>query len=239
MAMDDKKIDFNGIVIIVGNYGSGKTEVAVNLAVHQRREGMTVQIADLDLVNPYFRAREARIVLEALGIEVVLPPDRYMHADLPILSPRVSGMIRNPHGLALLDAGGDDVGATVLASLAGHLKGRKVRMLQVINPFRPFTETVEGCLRIGREIEASSKLAITGIVGNANLIDETDPETIYNGYDIVRQVSVKTGLQLEFVTAAANLLPGIDLTRFECPVLPIERQMVPPWKKAAKLHTDK
>ena len=145
-------------------------------------------------------------------------------------------MIRNPHGLALLDAGGDDVGATVLASLAGHLKGRKVRMLQVINPFRPFTETVEGCLRIGREIETSSKLAITGIVGNANLIDETDPETIYNGYDIVRQVSVKTGLQLEFVTAAANLLPGIDLTRFECPVLPIERQMVPPWKKAAKLQ---
>lgn len=239
MVMNDKKIDFNGIVIIVGNYGSGKTEVAVNLAVHQRRGGMTVQIADLDLVNPYFRAREARIVLEALGIEVVLPPDRYMHADLPILSPKISGMIRNSHGLALLDAGGDDVGVTVVASLAGHLKGRKIRMLQVINPLRPFTETVEGCIRIGREIEASSKLAITGIVGNANLIDETDPETIYNGYDIVRQVSSKTGLPLEFVTAAANLLPGLDLTRFECPVLPIERQMVPPWKKNAKLHTDK
>lgn len=235
LVMGDRQIDLNGIVIIVGNYGSGKTEVAVNLAVHRRLSGMSVQIADLDLVNPYFRAREARIELEAMGIDVVLPPDRYMHADLPILSPKVSGMIRNPHGLALLDAGGDDVGVTVLASLAGHLKGRRVRMLQVINPFRPFTETVEGCLRIGREIEASSKLAITGIVGNANLIDETDPETIYNGYEIVRQVSAETGLQLEFVTAPVNLLPGLDLARFECPVLSIERQMVPPWKNAAKL----
>jgi len=234
--MGDKKIDFDGIVIIVGNYGSGKTEVAVNLAVQQKQEGKSVQIADLDLVNPYFRARESRIVLEALGIDVVLPPERYMQADLPILSPKVSGMIRNPRGLALLDAGGDDVGVIVLASLAGHLKGRKVSMLQVINPFRPFTETVEGCLKIGREIEESSKLAISGIVGNANLIDETESETIYNGYDIVRQVSVETGLRLEFITADAKLLPGLDLTRFECPVLSIERQLVPPWKKAAQLQ---
>ena len=139
-------------MILVGNYGSGKTEVAVNLAAHQRQGGRAVQIADLDLVNPYFRAREARIVLEAMGIEVVLPPDRYMQADLPILSPKVSGMIRNPKGLALLDAGGDDVGVTVLASLAGHLAGRPVRMLQVINPFRPFTDTAAVVLRSGKRL---------------------------------------------------------------------------------------
>lgn len=236
MVMADKQIDFDGIVVIVGNYGSGKTEVTVNLAVYQRRKGMTVQVADLDLVNPYFRAREARIALETIGVEVVLPPDQYMQADLPVLSPKVSGMIRNPAQLALLDAGGDDVGATVLASLAAHLRGRRVRMLQVINPFRPFTETVEGCLKIGREIESSSKLTITGIVGNANLIGETDTKTICNGYDIVRQVAVETGLPLEFVTTDVNLLDKLDLTRFACPVLPIERQLVPPWKKAAQLH---
>lgn len=234
--MADKKIDLDGIVIIVGNYGSGKTEVAVNLAMHRRREGMTVQIADLDLVNPYFRAREARVALEAIGVAVVLPPARYMQADLPVLSPKISGMIRNPAQLALLDAGGDDVGATVLASLAGHLGDRPARMLQVINPFRPFTETVESCLKIGREIEASSKLTITGIVGNANLIDETDTKIIYNGYDIVRQVAVESGLPLEFVTADINLLDRLDLKWFACPVLPIERQLVPPWKKAAQLQ---
>ena len=109
------KIDLNGIVVIVGNYGSGKTEVAVNLAIHQKREGKDVRIADLDLVNPYFRTREARQILDDQGIDVVLPPQKYLQADLPVLSPLVSGMIRKPAQLSLIDAGGDDVGATVFS----------------------------------------------------------------------------------------------------------------------------
>ena len=229
------KISLSGIVIIVGNYGSGKTEVAVNLAVHQRRAGMAVRIADLDLVNPYFRTREAKDALAALGIEMVLPPPRYLHADLPILSPLVSGMIRNPGELALLDVGGDDVGATVLSSLANHLEGRTLRMLQVVNPFRPFTETVAGCLKIGREIEAASRMTIDGIVGNANLIDETTPDTIYSGYKMVKRLAEESGRSLEFVTVDSTLLQQIDRQRIGCPLLPIERQLVPPWKKAAHL----
>ncbi|MGA9179099.1 MAG: cobalamin biosynthesis protein CbiA, partial [Desulfobacterales bacterium] len=85
-----------GIVIIVGNYGSGKTEVSINLAVHQRRAGVDVKIADLDLVNPYFRTREARKPLLKMGIEVVVPEEKYLQADLPILSPAVAGLIRHP-----------------------------------------------------------------------------------------------------------------------------------------------
>jgi len=87
-------IDYNDIVIIVGNYGSGKTEVSVNLAVTERLAGKSVHLADLDLVNPYFRTREARKELRMLGIEVVLPAEQYMKADLPILSPGVSAMIK-------------------------------------------------------------------------------------------------------------------------------------------------
>ena len=229
------KISLDGIVIIVGNYGSGKTEVAVNLAVHQRRAGMAVRVADLDLVNPYFRTREAKDALAAMGIEVVLPPARYLNADLPILSPVVSGMIRNPSELTLLDAGGDDVGATVLSALADHLEGRTVRMLQVVNPFRPFTETVAGCLKIGREIEAASRMTITGIIGNANLIDETTPDTLYEGYTFVRRLAEESGMPLEFVTAEKAMLQTVDRRKIDCPILPIERQLVPPWKKAAQL----
>jgi len=84
-------LDLEGIIVIVGNYGSGKTEVAVNLAIHRRRAGCEVRVADLDLVNPYFRTREARRPLADLGIEVVLPPERYLHADLPILDRRWRG----------------------------------------------------------------------------------------------------------------------------------------------------
>jgi hypothetical protein len=227
------ELNLKGIVIIVGNYGSGKTEVAVNLAITARNAGISVKIADLDLVNPYFRTREVRGVLSQLGVKVVLPPDMYMHADLPILSPAIAGMIREPAPLTIVDVGGDDAGATVLGSLADVLAGKPIRMIQVINPFRPFTDTIEGCMRIRREIEGASRQKINAIAGNANLIDETTEDTLYQGYAFVQNLSQETGLPLEFVTAASDLLPKLDMNRFSCPVLPIRRQLVPPWKKAA------
>ncbi len=223
-------IDIKGIVIIAGNYGSGKTETAINLALKSRQQGMEVKIADLDLVNPYFRTREARVSLEKLGIKVVLPDLQYLHADLPILSPAVAGMIREPAQLTILDAGGDDVGVTVLAALKDHLKQENLHMLQVINRFRPFTETVKGCLKIKQEIETASKLNITGLVSNANLMDETRPEHIYQGYDLVRQVAEETGLKIEFITASSRMIPHLDMDRFLCPVLILDRTLVPPWK---------
>lgn len=229
------RIDFSGIVVIVGNYGSGKTEIAVNLAVHEKRAGKEVKLADLDLVNPYFRSREARNQLQDIGIEVVLPPEQYMAADLPILSPRVAATIRQKNFLTILDAGGDHVGATVLASLAESLKDRPVSMLQVINPFRPYTDTVEGCVQIRREIEAAAKMTMNGIVGNANLIDETEVGHIYQGYEFVQKVSRQSGLPLKFVTVAEALMSDIDVDKFSCPVLTVKRQLVPPWRSAEAL----
>lgn len=223
--------DISGIIIIAGNYGSGKSETAVNLAASGRALGKSVKITDLDLVNPYFRSREARQPLEALGVEVVLPDAKYMHADLPILTPAVAGLIQAPAELTILDAGGDDVGVTVLAALADVLAGRDIDMFQVINPLRPFTETLEGCLAIKEEIEASAKLKVTGLVSNANLIDETTPEIIYNGYDLIRDVSDATGLDIKFITASTRLMPHLETDRFTCPVLPIDRQLAPPWKR--------
>lgn len=229
------KIDLQGIVVIVGNYGSGKTEVSINLAVHQKRAGMDVKIADLDLVNPYFRTREARRQLFRLGIDMALPPEEYLQADLPILSPVVAGLIKNPVELTIIDAGGDDAGATVLAALANAFNGKTFQMLQVVNPMRPFTNTVKGCLKMRSEIEAASKMAINGLVGNSNLIDETGPEDIYSGYEFVELLSRKSGLALKFITVPSDLMTEIDINRFSCPVLQIERQLVPPWKKAVKL----
>ena len=226
------EIDVEGIVIIVGNYGSGKTEVSINLAVHRKRMGVDVRIADLDLVNLYFRTREARRPLSEMGIDVVVPPRKLLQADLPILSPMVSGMIRKPSQLTLLDAGGDDAGATVLASLADSMEGRNIRMLQVVNPFRPFTETVEGCMKIKSEIERASKLTIDGIIGNSNLIDETTCDIIHKGYDFLMDVSSATGLKLEFITASSNLIPQLEIERFSCPVLTLDRKLQFPWKRS-------
>ncbi|MCP4022998.1 MAG: cobalamin biosynthesis protein CbiA, partial [Desulfobacteraceae bacterium] len=220
-----------GINVIVGNYGSGKTETAVNLAAQRKNAGLSVRIADLDLVNPYFRTREARKPLEALGIDVVLPDKQYMHADLPILTPAVAGMIRSSADVILLDAGGDDAGATVLSALKDAFKNKKVSMLQVINPLRPFTRDVKGCIRIKEEIETASNLKVTGIIGNANLIDETTPEIIYDGYKLLTEISRQTGLKIEFVTTPSNLISQLDMARFDCPILRIDRKLNLPWKK--------
>jgi hypothetical protein len=229
------EINLTGIVVVVGNYGSGKTEVCINLAAHCKLDGIDVRIADLDLVNPYFRTREACGALSELGIEVVLPPEQYLQADLPILSPRVAGLIRRPSQLTLLDVGGDDVGATVLASLEDEFKGKPLRVLQVINPLRPFTETVEGCLTIRKQIEQASRLSINGIIGNANLIDETTADHIYDGYEFVNGLCENSGLPLEFITVSRELLSVVDTRQFACPVLAIERQLVPPWQKPVAL----
>ncbi|MDT8377575.1 MAG: cobalamin biosynthesis protein CbiA [Desulfotignum sp.] len=227
-------MNFADIVIVAGNYGSGKTETAVNLAVASRKTGKSVVVADLDLVNPYFRTREARIPLEAMGIQVVLPDRQYLYADLPILTPAVADILRQPADVTILDAGGDDVGVTVLASLAAVLKDRPVRMLQVINAFRPFTGDVSGCLKIRQEIETSAKLKITGLVSNANLMDDTSVEHIYQGYELVKQVSTDTGLPMEFITATPEIKSKLDLRRIACPVLTIDRHLLPPWKNREK-----
>jgi hypothetical protein len=226
------ELRLEGIVVIVGNYGSGKSEVAVNLALHHRQAGMQVRLADLDLVNPYFRSREAAAQLTKLGIDLVLPPRAYVQSELPVLSPAVAGLIRRPGDLAILDAGGDSVGAMVLAALGDAFAKGRCRVLQVVNPLRPATATPAGCRKIRREIEASANLKVTGLAGNANLIDETTAREIIEGYAFMQTLAAESGLPLAFITVAEELRPQVDDSMFDCPVLTIRRQLVPPWKRA-------
>ena len=228
-------LDYNDIVVVVGNYGSGKTEVSINLAVTEKQAGKTVQVADLDLVNPYFRTREAREQLRMLGIDVILPHERYMKADLPILSPGVAAMLQKKEILAILDVGGDGVGATVLAALAVAFQKRPVKVLQVVNPFRPYTDTIEGCEKIRNEIEMTSKMKITGIVSNANMMQDTTMEHIRQGYDFISRLADHNGLPIEFITIPDGLPKAIDMDQFSCPLLTIKRQLVPPWMQAEEL----
>jgi hypothetical protein len=233
-------IHLTGIVIIVGNYGSGKTEVAINLAVYQKRQGLGVKVADLDLVNPYFRTREARKTLTAMGIEVILPPERLLQADLPILMPQVGGLIGDPGDLAILDVGGDDAGATVLAALQHQLAplAARVTVLQVVNPFRPNTGSVEGCQRMRRAIEASARMPVNRWVGNAHMLEETSLADFQLGLDFMGSLETESGLGVAFVTVLHDLLPGIETERLPWAVLPIHRQLVPPWRKPAGFGSD-
>ncbi len=223
------------VVIFIGNYGSGKTEVSVNFALHQIEKNMPVRIVDLDIVNPYFRSREVRETMKEYGIEVIVPQDQFLQADLPVVVPQMKGAIQNENGCSILDVGGDDVGATVLGSFKQAISQAHVDLLQVVNVKRPFTETVEGALRISAEIEQAAKQNVTGIVGNSHLMGDTDVATIREGYEYAQEVAAAKGVPLAFITCEKRLLPELDPGEFACPVLPIERLLLPPWQRREKL----
>lgn len=229
------QLNISNIALFIGNYGSGKTEVAVNYATNRKAAGHKVRIADLDIVNPYFRSREVKRILEELGVEVVVPEDRLLDADLPVVVPGIKGMIENPVGINILDVGGDDAGATVLGSLHQALVAANYDMLQVVNVKRPFTENVEDTIKITREIEAASRLKVTGVVGNSHLMDETDAAVIREGYVYAKAVAKALGVEVKFITCEERLLNDFEEGEFDCPVLPITRQMLPPWRRREKL----
>jgi len=225
------------LVAIVGNYGSGKTEVAVNLALRLAAGGRTVQIADLDLVNPYFRCREARRLMEAHGIRVVVPDESRVWADLPIVLPEVRGMLRPPPGtISLLDVGGDDVGARALASFRPDLQDGAYELWLVLNAQRPFTADAAGCLHMLAGIEASSRLRVTGLVANAHLMDETTPDTVLAGARLAAEVAERSGLPVRAIAVLKEYASDPRLRALHAPLLELRRRMLPPWLKTHEIN---
>lgn len=219
--------------MIVGNYGSGKTEIAVNLAIRLAEAGRKVQIADLDLVNPYFRSREAQRLMEAHGIRVVVPPGSQVFADLPIVLPEIQGMLRPPEGTTtIIDVGGDDVGARALASFRTVIGDGPYELWQVVNAMRPFTRDVEGCLRMRAEIEQASRLLVTGFLANAHLIEDTTAETVLQGWKLADELARQTGRPVRAVAVMDELLGDETLKPITAPLLRMERRMLPPWLSA-------
>jgi len=216
--------------MIVGGYGSGKTEVAVNLAIQLADSGHAVKIADLDIVNPYFRCREARVLMERHGIGVVVPPGSQTWADLPIIMPEVRGMLHPPEGqVSIFDVGGDPVGARLLSSFVDSLAGADYYLWQVVNSRRPFNETVEGCLAMQTDIEEASRLRVSALIANSHLIAETTADVILEGYRLVAEVARRNGLPVVFATAMGELADSPSLAEIDVPVLRLERYMTPPW----------
>ncbi len=198
MIVNDERIR-----IIVGHYGSGKTEFSVNyalkLARSRNKKESQVAIADLDVINPYFRSREKESILESEGIISYSSVLRNSTLDLPAISADLSVPILDEDYAYVMDVGGDELGARVLGSMNGILKDRSYDMFMVVNANRELTENASDVIRYIREIEGTAKLKVTGLVSNTHLLWETTIEDIEKGYALVKEVSDLTGIKIKYL----------------------------------------
>ena len=183
------------LTLFAGHYGSGKTNIAVNYALHLAKEGKKVCIADLDIVNPYFRTKDSERELVEAGVRLVSPQYANSNVDLPALPAESYSLVQDKSVYGIMDIGGDDRGAYALGRFVGAIKAdNDYRMVFVVNCYRPLTTTVEDAIEIMREIEAACGLEFTDIVNNSNLGEETTRETVLESVDFVTRLSEQTGL---------------------------------------------
>jgi len=217
------------IKIFVGAFGSGKTEIAINYSIYCRKSHTKVAIVDLDIVNPYFRTREANNALNLKGIKVVAPEGKLTYADLPLISPEIKGLIQNLDYHLILDVAGDDVGAVVLGNFKSFIEGSDYEMMLVVNPYRPFTQSVPQIKQMAQEIESTSRLKISGIVSNPNLSRQTDEKIIKQGHSLIRQTSQKLNLPIKFICIDEQFSQKVKQEDFVEPIFYIKRFMHLPW----------
>lgn len=184
----------NQLYIIIGAYGSGKSEYSVHLARKLHASGLDVVLVDMDVVNPYFRSRSVQDEFAAIGIEVIAPEGQFKHADLPMISPRIKGAIENYSKTVILDVGGDPAGCRTLGRFVDALNLRGYRMLHVINTRRPFTQDVEEILIMREVLEFSSKLKVTEFICNTNLMEFTDVDIVSSGIEIITAAASAAGV---------------------------------------------
>lgn len=209
------------ITLFAGHYGSGKTNIAVNYAIWLKQRHEDVVIADLDIVNPYFRTKDSERLLRERGIETVSPEFANSNVDLPALPAELYGVVQNRRRYAVLDIGGDDRGAYALGRFAPYiLEENDFEMIYVANFCRPLTVTAGEALEVMREIEAAGGIPFTAIVNNTNLGGMTDPKTVYMGLERSQELSKLCGLPLLFTSVEKALAERLNIAE----ILPLELQ---------------
>lgn len=194
------------ILLLAGHYGSGKTNVAVNLALDMKTQYERVAIADLDIVNPYFRSKDSAALLKERGIRLICSDYANTNVDIPALPPDLYAIVDDKILHTVIDVGGDDRGALALGRLSPSLKAENdYAMWMVINCYRPLTRTPEEALDVMREIEQAGGLPFTGIVNNSNLGAATTAEDVLASMAYAEQTAALTGLPLVMTTVEASL----------------------------------
>ena len=198
---------YKRVTLLAGHYGSGKTNIAVNMAVDLRRERERVAIADLDIVNPYYRTLDSRAELEAAGVKLIVSPYANSNLDIPALPQEMYAVVDDRGLSCIIDVGGDDSGAVALGRLAPKLREEDdYDMYLVANRFRPLTRTAAEVAEVRYEIEAASGLRFTGVINNSNLGALTTAETVLSSVQFGLDCAEATGLPLAATSIDHTLL---------------------------------
>ena len=194
------------LTLFAGHYGSGKTNVAVNLAIYMKKQYNNLVVADLDIVNPYFRTKESLDDFKKHGIELICSEYANTNVDIPALPADMYRLTTDKSLTAVIDVGGDDRGAYALGRLVPEIEAEgNYEMLMVINGYRPLTPDAASTIEVMREIETACKLKFTGLVNNSNVGELTTAEYVLNSMDYAREVSNKSGLPIVMTTVKADL----------------------------------
>ena len=199
------------VTIFAGHYGSGKTNIAVNFALYMSGVKENVVIADLDIVNPYFRTKDSEKLLKEKGIRLISSPYANTNVDTPALPAEAYAVIHDKSTNAVIDVGGDDRGALALGRYAeGICESGDYEMLFVINKHRYLTADPASTVEVMREIEQAASMKFTGIVNNSNIGSETTAETVLKSMDYADEVSKITGLPIKMTAVKAELMDDLQ-----------------------------
>ena len=218
-------------VVLTGNYGSGKTELALNLSLASSLAGSTT-LVDLDIVNPYFRSGEKIGMLRDAGVRVLMPTFAMTTVDVPALPPEIQSVFETPCDRVVFDVGGDDTGAAALGRYAPSFRRLRAQttVCLVVNCMRPLTQRAEDIAEMGQRIVQRGRLDIDVIINNTNLADLTEPDMLRIGHEETMKAAAMLGVERIVTAGTAQLLA-------QCPELPepmiIRRHMAPEWMEDA------
>ena len=199
-------MDYKRLTLLCGHYGSGKTNVAINMALEIKKSFSNVVIADLDIVNPYFRTKDSAKALEKAGIRLIASEYAGTNVDIPAMPQEMYSLTHDRSAKAVVDIGGDDRGALALGRLSpAIIEENDYEMLLVINKFRPLTPDAESTLEVMREIELAGGLKFTAIVNNSNLGIETTAEDVLGSLEYAQEVADITGLPVKCTSVKEEL----------------------------------
>lgn len=204
-------MEYKRITLLCGHYGSGKTNVALNIAYRLKQQTDNVAIADLDIVNPYFRTKDSKEELKNRGIKLIASEYAGTNVDIPAMPQEMYSLTDDTSITAVIDVGGDDRGALALGRIAPKIvEENNYEMLLVINKFRPLTPDAESTIEVLREIEAAGKIKFTSIVNNSNLGAETTAEDVIGSVDYANRVSQLTGLPVKCTSVNESLYSELE-----------------------------